>query len=121
MDMARPHADDLEATFSRSPRSLFPGESQAPQDFADGPRGPGTLVRAPRDTSGQPTGIQNPGQQDEHEERILAGIGYDALLSSTAGWGSDMRLESDADRHNQVSTNPDEHGDDQEYAAFADA
>ena len=32
-----------------------------------------------------------------------------------------MKPESDADRRNQVSTNPDEHGDDDEYAAFADS
>ena len=52
------------------------------------------MVLAPRDISGRSTGSQNPGQFDEHEERAFAGIGYDALLSSTAGWGGSVKPES---------------------------
>ena len=69
MNMARPHTGDLEAMPSRSPGSLFPGESQASGKLADRPRGPGTLVLAPRDFSSRPTQIQYPGQFDEHEGR----------------------------------------------------
>ena len=78
------------------------------------------MVPAPRDISGRSTGSQNPGQFDEHEERTIAGIGYDALLKSTAGWGSSMKQESDADRPNPVSTAKFEFNDDEDYAAFAD-
>ena len=39
-------------------------------------------------------GSIHPGQFDEHEERTFAGIGYDALLTSTAGWGSSVKQES---------------------------
>ena len=39
---------------------------------------------APRDISGRSTGVQNPGQFDEHEERKFSDFGYDALLKSTA-------------------------------------
>ena len=120
MNMARPHSDDPEAMPARSPRSLVPGESQASDEFGDRPRGPGTMVSAPRDISGRSTGSQNPGQFDEHEERTFAGIGYDALLTSTAGWGSSVKQESDADRPNPVSTAKFEFNDDEDYAAFAD-
>ena len=54
-------------------------------------------------------------------KRTVAGVGYDALLSSTAGWGSSVKPESDADRPNPTSTTPYEYGNDDEYAAFADA
>ena len=87
MNMARPHSDDPEAMPTRTPRSLVPGESQASDEFEDRPRGPGTMVLAPRDISGRSTGSQNPGQFDEHEERTFAGIGYDALLTSTRWLG----------------------------------
>ena len=88
MNMARPHADDLEAMPSRSPRFLFPGETQAPEIVENRQQGPGTMVLALRDILGRATGSQNPGQFDEREEGAFAGIGYDALLTSTAGWGS---------------------------------
>ena len=58
MNMARPHSDDPEAMPTRSPRSLVPGESQASDEFGDRPRGPGTMVSAPRDMSGRSTGSQ---------------------------------------------------------------
>ena len=88
MNMARPHSDDPEAMPTRPPRSLVPGESQVSDEFEDRPQGPGTMVLAPRDISGRSTGSQNPGQFDEHEERKFSDFGYDALLKSTAGWGS---------------------------------
>ena len=119
MNMARPHSDDPEAMPTRSPRSLVQGESQASDEFGDRPRGPGTMVSAPRDISGRSTGSQNPGQFDERVERTFTGIGYDALLTSTAGWGSSVKQESDADRPNSVSTKF-EFNDDEDYAAFAD-
>ena len=72
---------------------------------------------APRDISGRSTGSQNPGQFDGHEERTFAGIGYDA---STAGWGSSVKQESDADRPNPVSMAKFEFNDDEDYAACAD-
>ena len=76
---------------------------------------------APRDISGRSTGSQNPGQFDEHEERAFAGIGYDALLTSTAGWGSSVKQESDTNRPtNPVSMAKFEFNDDDDYAAFAD-
>ena len=112
MNMARPHSDDPEAMPTRSPRSLVPGESQALDELGDRPRGP-------RDISGRSTGSQNPGQFDEHEERTFTGIGYDALLTSTAGWGSSAKQESDADRLNPVSTKF-EFNNDEDYAACAD-
>ena len=87
MNMARPHSDDPEAMPTRPPRSLVPGGSQVLDEFGDRPRGPGTMVLAPRDISGRSTGSQNPGQFDEHEERKFTGFGYDGLLASTAGWG----------------------------------
>ena len=58
------------------------------------------MVLAPRGISGRPTGSQNPGQFDEHEEKKFTGFGYDALLKSTAGWGSSSKQGSDADRPN---------------------
>ena len=61
------------------------------------------MVLAPRDISRQATGSQNPGQFDEREERAFAGIGYDDLLSSTAGWGGGVKHESDTDRPNPDS------------------
>ena len=79
------------------------------------------MVLAPRDISGRSTGSQNPGQFDEHEERAFAGIGYDALLSSTAGWGGSVKPEPDTDRPNPDSTTPFEFDNDEHYAAFADA
>ena len=78
------------------------------------------MVLAPRDISGRSTGSQNPGQFDEHEERTFADIGYDALLTSTAGWGGSVKQESDADRPNPVSMAKFEFNDDEDYAAFAD-
>ena len=51
MNMARPHPDDLEAMPTRPPRPLVPAESQASDEFEDRPRGPGTMVLAPRDIS----------------------------------------------------------------------
>ena len=121
MNMARPHTDDLEAIPGRFPRSLFPGESQAPEGVESRLQGPGTMVLAPRDILGRSTGSQNPGQFDEYEERAFAGIGYDALLSSTAGWGGSVKPESDADRPNPVSMTPFEFDNDEDYVAFADA
>ena len=100
MNMARPHSDDPEAMPIRPPRSLVPGESQVSDEFEDRPQGPGTMILAPRDISGRSTGSQNPGQFDEHEERKFTGFGYDALLKSTAGWGSSSKQGSDADRPN---------------------
>ena len=119
-NMARPHTDDQEALPNRPPRSLFPGETQASDQVEDRPLGPGTMVLAPRDISGRSTGSQNPGQFDEQEERAFAGIGYDALLASTAGWGSSVKQESDTNRPNPVSTTNFEFNDDEDYAAFAD-
>ena len=58
------------------------------------------MVLAPRDISGRSTGSQNPGQFDEHEERKFSDFGYDALLKSTAGWGSSSKQGSDAGRPN---------------------
>ena len=120
MYMARPHTDDQEALPNRPPRSLFPGETQASDQVEDRPLGPGTMVLAPRDSSGRSTGSQNPGQFDEQEERAFAGIGYDALLASKAGWGSSVKQESDTNRPNPVSTTNFEFNDDEDYAAFAD-
>ena len=100
MNMARPHSDDPEAMPTRPPRSLVPGESQASDGFEDRPQGAGTMVLAPRDISGRSTGVQNPGQFDEHEERKFSDFGYDALLKSTAGWGSSSKQGSDAGRPN---------------------
>ena len=77
------------------------------------------MVSALRDISGRSTGSQNPGQFDEHVERTFTGIGYEAMLTSTAGWGSSVKQESDADRPNSVSTKF-EFNDDEDYAAFAD-
>ena len=74
---------------------------------------------APRDISGRSTASQNPGQFDEHVERTFTGIGYEAMLTSTAGWGSSVKQESGADRPNSVSTKF-ESNDDEDYAAFAD-
>ena len=98
MNMARPHSDDPEAMPTRTPRSLVPG--QVSDEFEDRPQGPGTMVLAPRDISGRSTGSQNPGQFDEHEERKFTDFGYDALLKSTAGWGSSSKQGSDAGRPN---------------------
>ena len=100
MNMARPHSDDPEAMPTRPPRSLVPGESQVSDEFEDRPQGPGTMVLAPRDILGRSTGSQNPGQFDEHEERKFSDFGYDALLKSTAGWGSSSKQGSDAGRPN---------------------
>ena len=75
---------------------------------------------APRDISGRSAGSQNPGQFDEREERAFAGIGYDDLLSSTAGWGGGVKHESDTDRPNPASAAPFEFDNDEDYAAFAD-
>ena len=119
MNMARPHSDDPEAMPIRPSRSLVPGESQASDELGDRPRGPGTMVPALRDISGRSTGSQNPGQFDEHVERTFTGIGYDALLTSTAGWGSSVKQESDADRPNPAVAKF-EFNDDDDYAAFAD-
>ena len=119
MNMARPHSDDPEAIPTRSPRSLVAGESQASNELGNRPRGPGTMVSAPRDISGRSIGSQNLGQFDEHVERTFTGIGYNALLTLTAGWGSSVKQESDADRPNSVSTKF-EFNDDEDYAAFAD-
>ena len=98
MNMARPHSDDPEAMPTRPPRSLVPGESQVSDELGDRPRGPGTMVLAPRDISDPSTGSQNPGQ---FEERKFTGIGYE--LTSTAGWGSSVKQESDADRPNPAA------------------
>ena len=95
-----PDSDDPEAMPTRPPRSLVPGESQVSDGFEDRPQGPGTMVLAPRDISGRSTGSQNPGQFDEHEERKFSDFGYDALLKSTAGWGSSSKQGSDAGRPN---------------------
>ena len=73
------------------------------------------MVLAPRDISGRSTGSRNPGQLDEHEERAFAGIGYDDLLSSTAGWGGSVKPESDTDRPNPVPTTPFEFDNDEDY------
>ena len=100
MNMARPHSDDPEAMPTRPPRSLVPGESQVSDEFEDRPQGPGTMVLAPGGIPGRSTGSQNPGQSDEHEERKFSDFGYDALLKSTAGWGSSSKQGSDADRPN---------------------
>ena len=100
MNMARPHSDDPEAMPTRPPRSLVPGESQVSDEFEDRPQGPGTMVLAPRGIPGRSTGSQNPGQFDEHEERKFSDFGYDALLKSTAGWGSSSKQGSDAGRPN---------------------
>ena len=117
MNMARPHSDDPEAMPTRPPRSLVPGESQVSDELGDRPRGPGTMVLAPRDISGRSTGSQNPGQFDEHEEKKFTGFGYDALLKSTAGWGSSAKQESDADRPNPAAAEF-EFDNDEDYAAI---
>ena len=101
MNMARPHSDDPQP------------------DLGDRPRGPGTMVLAPRDISGRSTGSQNPSQFDEHEERKFTGFGYDALLKSTAGWGSSAKQESDADRPNPAAAKF-EYDNDEDYTDFAD-
>ena len=119
MNMARPHSDDPEAMPTRPPRPLVPGESQVSDELGDRPRGPGTMVLAPRDISGRSTGSQNPGQLDEHEERKFTGFGHDALLKSTAGWGSSAKQESAADRPNPAAAEF-EFDNDEDYAAFAD-
>ena len=111
MNMARPHTDDLEAMPSRSPRSLFPSESQALEGVEDRLQAPGTVVLAPRDMSGRSSGSQNPGQFDERKERAFAGI----------GWGGSVKPESDTDRPNRASTTPFEFDNDEDYVAFADA
>ena len=77
------------------------------------------MILAPRDISGRASGSQNPGQFDEHEERAFAGTGYDALLASTAGWGSSAKQESETDRIKPDSVKF-EFNDDEDYAAFAD-
>ena len=92
--MARPHTDDL----GRSPRSLFQVNHRPRKELRTRDHGLGS--------AGRSTGSQNPGQCDEHEERVFAGIGYDALLSSTAGWGGSVKPESDTDRPNPVPTTP---------------
>ena len=119
MNMARPHSDDPEAMPTRPPRSLVPGESQVSDELGDRPRGPGTMVPAPRDISRRSTGAQNPGQFDEHMERKFTGIGYDALLTSAAGWGSSVKQESDADRPSPAAAKF-ELDDDDDHAALAD-
>ena len=117
MNMARPHSDDPEAMPTRPPRSLVPGESQASDGFEDRPQGPGTMVLAPRGISGRSTGSQNPGQFDEHEERKFSDFGYDALLKSTAGWGSSSKQGSDAGRPNPNTAKSESHdGEDYNFA-----
>ena len=117
MNMARPHSDDPEAMPTRPPRSLVPGESQVSDEFEDRPQGPGTMVLAPRDISGRSTGSQNPGQFDDHEERKFTGFGYDALLKSTAGWGSSSKQGSDADRPNPNTAKSEfDNGEDYNFA-----
>ena len=81
-------AINMEAMPTRHPKPLFPGELLASDEFEDRPRGPGTMVLAPRDISSTRT------------RRGFAGIGYDDLLSSTAGWGGSVKPESDTDRPN---------------------
>ena len=98
---------------TRPPRSLVPGESQVSDELGDRPRGPW------REISGRSTGSQNPGQFDEHEERKFTGIRYDALLTSTAGWGSSAKQESDADRPNPAAAKF-EFDNDEDIDAFAD-
>ena len=119
MNMARPHSDDPEAMPTRPPRSLVPGESQVSDEFEDRPQGPGTMVLAPRDISGRSTGAQNPGQFDEHEERKFSDFGYDALLKSTAGWGSSSKQGSDAGRPNPNTAKSESYYDGEDYN-FAD-
>ena len=119
MNMARPRVGDPEAMPTRPPRSIVPGESRASDEFESRPQGPGTMILAPRDISGRASGSQNPDQFDEREERAFAGIGYDALLASTAGWGSSVKQESDANRIDPDSVTF-EFNDDDDYAAFAD-
>ena len=82
-----------------------------------GRRDQGLWFWAPRDISGRSTGSQNPGQFDEREERKFTGFGYDALLKSTAGWGSSSKQGSDADRTNPNTAKSEfDNGEDYNFA-----
>ena len=90
MNMARPHSDDPEAMPTRSPRSLVPGESQAARTRNHGFGSERYL--------GSIHWFSKPRSFDERVERTFTGVGYEAMLTSTAGWGSSVKQESDADR-----------------------